>query len=293
MNLHQLRMFAAVVSHEGFSRAAEAVHVSQPAVSKAVSELEHQLDMPLFERGAGQLRLTEAGAVLYDHARTIFGLERAAIADMRSLHELEGGHLTIGASMTIATYLMPPLLARFLDRYPGIDVRIVSDNTEAIQDRLLRYELDLAFVEGPVDDERVDVQHWRDDEMVILANPRHPLLARPVLKPAELSDERWIIREEGSGTRAVTESLLHEAGIEPRRQLEVGSTGAVVESVAAGLGVAMISIEAARDRIASGRVGVLTLPGMKFTRPLYRLGLRRRAHGPAARAFVRIQETER
>lgn len=186
MNLHLLRTFAAVAAHESFSRAAEAIHVSQPAASKAVRELEDQLDMALLKRGGGRVRLTEAGAALYEHARAILALERAAVADLRARQGLEHGSLTIGASMTIATYLLPPLMARFLNRYPGISVRIMSGNTEAIERRLLAYELDIAFVEGPTHDPRVEKTLWHEDELVILAPGDHPLPAKSRINAAEL-----------------------------------------------------------------------------------------------------------
>lgn len=288
MNLHLLRTFAAVVTHGGFSRAANAIHVSQPAVSKAVRELEDQLDMPLLERSSRPLRLTEAGEALYERARAIFALEQEAVADLRARHGLEHGRLTIGASMTIATYLLPPLVACFLDRYPGVEVRIVSDNTEAVAQRLLRYELDVAFVEGPVHDGRIERTHWRDDELVILAPPDQATRRHSQLRTDELSDQRWVVREEGSGTRAVTTPLLKQAGIEMRRMLEVGSVEAVVQNVAAGLGLAMVSVEAVRDQLAAGRVQVIPVSGHRFHRPLHSVNLHGRPISPAAQQFLLI-----
>lgn len=285
MNLNLLRTFAAVAEQASFSRAAEAIHVSQPAVSRAVRELEEQLDIPLVERGRREIRLTEAGAALFAHARAIFALEQAALADIRGRRDIEHGSLTMGASKMIQAYLLPDLIRRFADRYPGVDVRILSDNTDAIERKLLAYELDIAFVEAPIHDSRVELTFWRDDRLVILAAPHHPIADRRSVDPGRLSRQRWIVREEGSGTRAITERLLREAGVDMRRILEVGSNGALVQSVAAGLGLAMVSVEAARDQIALGSVGILELPGKRFGRPLYRARLRSRPASPTTQAL--------
>jgi DNA-binding transcriptional LysR family regulator len=185
--------------------------------------------------------------------------------------------------------LLPPLMARFLNRYPGIDVRVVSGNTEAIHRQLLAYELDVAFVEGPVLDPKVDTISWREDELIILAAADHPLLTRGRIDPVELGKERWVIREEGSGTRAVAESLLREAGIHVRRVLEVGSIAAAVESVAAGLGLSMVSAAAAQEHLKVGKIGVIDFP-VRFKRPLHRIRLRDRPVSPAAEVFTALAE---
>ncbi|PWG61481.1 LysR family transcriptional regulator [Spiribacter halobius] len=290
MNLNLLRTFAAVAENQSFSRAAESIHVSQPAVSRAVRELEEQLDIPLVERGRRQIRLTEAGAALFAHARAIFALEQAALADIRGRRDIEHGSLTMGASKMIQAYLLPELISRFTDLYPGVEVRILSDNTEAIERRLLAYEPDIAFVEAPIHDSRVELTFWRDDELVILAAPHHPVGIRRDVEPATLTRERWILREEGSGTRAITERLLREAGVEVQRMLEVGSNGALVQSVAAGLGIAMVSVEAARDQIALGSVRVVKLQGETLSRPLYRARLHSRPASPTTQAFEALVE---
>lgn len=290
MNLHLLRTFASVVEHKSFSRAAEAIHISQPAVSRAVRELEEQLDIALLERRGGQVHLTDAGAELHEHARAIFALERSALADLRGRLGLERGSLTIGASRTIGTYFLPPVIAEFLHQYPSIDVRIISENTELIERRLLAYELDVAFIEGAIDDQRVELTFWHEDELVILAHAHHPLLlGRGHIDSAELSKECWVIREEGSSTRAVTQALLQQAGVDARRTIEVGGNGALVQSVAAGLGLAMVSVAAAREHLSIGKVEVLDFP-LRFKRPLHRARLRNKPLSPSAQALMAVAD---
>ena len=155
MKLHLLRIFTLVAEHMSFSRAAEALYMSQPAVSKSVRELENQLGQPLFERGAGKLSLTEAGSLLAERGRAILVIERAAEEDMHALAGLLRGILRIGASTTNATYLLPPILADFLRQHPDVDLRLSIQNTLSIVRLLLDYQVDVAVVEGPVDDARI------------------------------------------------------------------------------------------------------------------------------------------
>ena len=287
--LHQLRLFSAVAERRGFSRAAEALHISQPAVSKGVRELEEQLGAALLERGPGGVRLTDAGARLAARARDLFAIERAAEEEMRALRGLERGSLRIGASTTIATYHLPPVLAAFQARHPGVVLRLTSANTWAVLDLLARREIDVALVEGPVEDSAFTVTPWRQERMVFVVAPAHRLIQRGgVAMPADLGEEVFVVREPGSGTREVAERVLAEAGIAPRRTLEVGSTEAIKQLVAAGLGVAIVSRVAAADQIALGGLRALPMEGGDPSRMLNRLRLRGRRPSPAAMAFEQL-----
>ncbi len=285
MNLNALRVFAAVVEHRGFSRAARAIHLSQPAVSKAVRELERRAELPLVERGGRGLRLTEAGEVLYEHARSLFALERAAEEELRARRGLERGTLRVGASTTIATYLLPPLLGAFARRHPGVELRVASANTRDVVRSLTAYQLDVALVEGPVADARVVATPWREDELVVVASADHPLSAREEVEPRELEAERFLVREPGSGTREVAETALAERGIVPERTLELGSTEGIKRAVAAGLGVAVVSRATLEEPLALGTLRVVRVRGLVIRRTLTRLALAGRAPGTAARAF--------
>lgn len=287
MNLQKLRTFAIVVRHNSFSKAAEAIHISQPAVSKAVRDLEQELDVSLIMRTGGQLRLTEAGQSLFEYAQAMLTLEQSALADLRRHQGLEKGHLTIGVTRTIGTFYLPPLIAEFLQHYPGIELQVVTRNTESIERRLLGFELDIAFIEGPIHDNRAHIMPWQDDELVILAKHNHPLLAEHMVTPEALSQERWIIREPGSGTRAVTATLLEEQRVRIRHYLEMGGNGAIIQSVGCGLGIALISSAAAREHLDSGKIGVVPFPH-RFHRPLYQAVLRDKPMTPAAQALMQL-----
>lgn len=286
MNLHLLRLFDAVARRASFSRAADELHISQPAVSKGVREFEAQLGLPLLERGPGGIRLTEAGRLMAGHARTVFAVERAAEEELAALRGLTRGLLRIGASTTVATYVLPPLLGRFHRAHPQVELRLTSANTRAIADLLLRRELDLAIVEGPVTDLGLQVTHWRDDVMVLVAAPGHPLTRRPGPVPASaLVEEILLVREAGSGSGEVVDAILLAHGVVPRQRLEVGGTEAIKQVVMAGLGVALISAHAAVDQIALGKLAVVALRDVVVRRDFNRLSVPDRQPGPAAIAF--------
>lgn len=286
LNLTLLRLFAAVARHRSFSRAAEALHVSQPAVSKGVRELEAQLGSRLLERGPGGVRLTEAGDVLAGHARELFAAERAAEEAMAALRGLERGTLAVGASTTIATYLLPPLLGAFHRAHPAVELCLTSANTQAIARLLLARELDVALVEGPVAEPGLTIRPWREDGMVLIAAPSHRLAREDApIDPLVLRDELLIMREHGSGTREVVSAALATHGIVPRRTIELGSTEASKQAVAAGLGVAILSVAAAADQIALGRLRIVPMRGLSVRRTLTRLGLPGRQPSAAGAAF--------
>jgi len=286
LNLHLLRLFAAVARHQSFSRAAEALNLSQPAVSKGVRDFEAQVGSRLLERGAGGVTLTEAGGLLMRHATAVFAAERAAEEELAALRGLRRGTLRIGASTTVATYQLPPILGAFHRRYPDIELRLTSANTRAVAELLSARELDVALVEGPVDEPGIEVVPWREEAMVLIAAPDHRLArASAPVATAALADEIVIVREPGSGTREVAMAALETHRIVPRQVLEVSSTEAIKQIVAGGLGVAIVSAAAAADQIALGRLAILEARGFAVRRMLSRLRLSGRQPSAPATAF--------
>lgn len=286
LNLHHLRLFAAVVDNGGFTRAAGALNLSQPAISKSLKELESDLGMPLIDRGGRGLQLTDAGRMLYGRARELFGVERVAERELRELRGVKRGSLRIAASTTIATYLLPPILGRFHLRHPNVRIQATSANTRTVLRLLLEARVDLALVEGPVSDARVTIHPWRDDELVVIAPIGHWLIGRGSTSRATVQDiarEQFLVREPGSGTREVSEAALARHGVRLERTMRVGGTEAIKQAVAAGLGLAIVSRAAAADQLALGRIAVLNVDGLTIRRTLTRLELRERAKSVAAR----------
>ena len=285
MNLHHLRIFAAVAEHGGFSRAAAVLRLSQPAVSKTVQQLEHEVGLPLFDRSGRSPRLTEPGMALLARARELFGVERLAEQDLDALRGLERGVLRVGASTTVATYFLPPLLASFHRAHPGVTLRVLSANTRAIARKLLEGRLDVALVEGPVAHERISVLPWREDDLVVIAPATHRLARRKRVVVADLAGEPFILREPGSGTRVVAESALAEHGVHPGATIQLGSTEAIKQAVSAGLGIAIVSRASATDQLTLGHIAVVPLRDMTFPRALTELRLVGRSPSAPAAAF--------
>ncbi|MDM0078532.1 LysR substrate-binding domain-containing protein [Variovorax sp. J2P1-59] len=290
LNLHLLRLFVAVADTGSFSRAAETLWISQPAVSKGIRELEHQLDLTLIERGAGKgFRLTEAGASLLTHAHGIFSMERAALDDVRARVGVQRGSLTIGASTTVASYWLPPYVAAFCVAYPAVVPRVTVGNTQWVCEQLLECRIDLALVEGRVDDERIEVSEWRADALAIVVAPTADLPRRTVT-PEALAQRQWILREPGSGTRQATEALCNAHGIAAEPWMEMASNEAIARTVASGVGISMLPRVVIADMVALGTLRELKLAGTALSRPLYRLRLENRPLAPAALKMVELLE---
>lgn len=283
INLHHLRLFAAVVDSNGFTKAAAALRLSQPAISKSLNELERQLHVKLLDRSGRSIKMTDAGRTLYERASELFGIERVAEQELRELRGLKRGVLRIGASTTIATYLLPPVLGRFHMRYPRVRIQTTSANTRAVLRMLLAFRVDVALVEGPVSHPRVEVRAWREDELVVIAAPDHPLCSREQIDVATLAEQTFLVREPGSGTREVIERAFAMHGIRLSRTMRVGGTEAIKQGVAAGLGVAIVSRAAAMDQLALRKLAILPVEGLSIRRPLTQLTLRGWSPTPAAR----------
>jgi LysR family transcriptional regulator, transcriptional activator of the cysJI operon len=292
LNLHLLRIFFTVAERKSFSRAAEALFVSQPAVSKAVRELEHQLDLPLLERGgagAKGVRLTADGAALFDHARGIFALERAATEDLRARVGVKRGRLSVAASTTIAGYWLPSYAAEFFRKFPSIELSIGVGNTQIACQGLIECEFDLALVEGPVDDPRIVATHWRDDRLRIVAHPDAAVARRRKPTLQEVSDQLWLVREPGSGTRDATERMMRQHGISPGRTIQLGSNEGIARAVASGLGIAMLPALVLRELIGLEQIRPVNYPSdLPLRRPLSLLQLKERPASPAVRAFCDV-----
>lgn len=284
MNMHLLRIFVTVVDAGSFSRAADALSISQPAVSKAVRELETQLDTILLDRQGRSFQPSEPGQALHTYGRSIFALEREAHETLAAFYGLKRGRLTIGASTTIATYWLPPLIAAFHRRHPQIEIRLISENTKQIIELLIDCQLDVALIEGPVGETRIEKRLWFSEEMVVISANSAPAYDS-VDMAKTLSDQVWIMREPGSGSREATEALLQELGTSNPRVIEVGSNEAIVQTVSSGIGLGVVPRICARDQLKLGRIKQVDLGKPSIRRQLYRIRLQHRMVSQVAIAF--------
>ncbi len=196
LNLHLLRFFSAVAQTGSFSRAADELNVSQPAISRGVRDFELQVGCRLLDRGPRGVRLTREGDALFRHAKTLFAMERAAEDELRALRGLGSGALRIGASTTIATYMLPKYLGAFNRAYPSIELSITSENTRSIAGLLIEHKIDVALVEGPVDVPCIVSEAWIADEMVLITSAGHAFVHDDVpIDPVRLDGETFIFRE--------------------------------------------------------------------------------------------------
>jgi DNA-binding transcriptional LysR family regulator len=285
MNLNHLALFRAVAQEGSFTRGAERAYVSQPAVSKQVSELERALGTVLFERIPRGVRLTEAGELLLGYAQRLFALEADAERALAELRGLERGHLRLGASLTIGAYVLPELLGEFHRRYPGVALSVEIANTEAVEHMILEGHVDLGLTEGFWESEELVATTFQEDTLVVIAPPTHPLLAQSPLTAERLCAEPLILREHGSGTRAVAERAFAARGLTLLALMSLGSIEAIKRAVAAGIGLAIVSGLTLDLELAAGRLAVLPLADLVMQRPLHLLFRRSASESRATRAF--------
>jgi DNA-binding transcriptional LysR family regulator len=289
MYAYRLQVFYAVATSGSFSRAArEVLHISQPAVSKHVQALEDELGVPLFQRLGKRVILTEAGRIVQHYAEQVFALATDTQRALQELHGLQRGTLRLGASSTPGIYLLPPVLATFVQRYPGITLEIEIANSQRVVDGVLARQWDLGMIGIPLEHPHLHVQpHWRDTLVLIVA-PHHRLATRSAVTLADLSEETWIFREAGSASGQVVKEVLSGAHLGQAHTLILPGSEGVKQAVMAGLGIAMVSRFAITLEVQQGALRVLPLIDVQAERDLC-LIWRQDSHLPAAvRAFLEV-----
>ncbi len=225
------------------NQAAKTLYLSQPAITKQIHQIETEYGALLFNRKDGRLTLTDSGNVLYPFAKSIvqdfYQSKDAVAANMEGYEET----LKIGASLTIGEYLLPDLLGKFKKNNPDFHVSLYIDNTPKVLELLADDMIDLALVEGLVDDPKLSIDKVKEDELVLIHAPDHPWSKRSEIEIEEIVQERMIWREPTSGTRAIIENFLHDWGILDKVEsyMELGSTQSIKSAVEAGLGVSIVS----------------------------------------------------
>jgi DNA-binding transcriptional LysR family regulator len=269
LTLEQLRIFVAVAEREHVTQAARALNLTQSAVSAAVSAIEARHGVKLFDRVGRRIELTESGRVFLTEARAVLARAAAAEAVLSDLAGLKRGALRLAASQTVASYWMPPLMARYRVAYPGIALNLTIGNTESVAAMVHDGEVDLGFVEGEVVDAALDIAAVADDQLIVVTAAAAAPRKRAPLRPADIKAMRWIFRERGSATRSIFENALLGVGVEPSALdivLELPSNEAVRAAVEHGAGAAALSRLAVADALASGALVALNfaLPKRQF-----------------------------
>jgi DNA-binding transcriptional LysR family regulator len=288
MNRTQLSAFAAVAEAGGFTKGAQRLMVSQPAVSLHVSELEQALRTKLFDRLPRGVRLTAAGRILLNFAKRIESLEGEAEAAIADLLGLRRGRLVVGASLTVGSYFLPVALGEFRRKYPQIDLDLEIANTKQIEALLRENRVDLAFTEGLAPKDASSAQSIYDDRLVPIAAPDHPIRKRKRLTAAMVCRDELILREVGSGTRDVIEEVLTRLRLKIKPLMSLGSTEAIKRAVEAGVGLAIVSELAVENEVRAGTLVVLPVAALTVARPFRVLRPAAKTDSPAAAAFLEV-----
>ncbi len=258
----RLQVFYTVARQLSFTKAAESLHMTQPAVTFQVRQLEEHFNTRLFDRTHNRISLTEAGKQVYHYADQIFALYSQMENAVREVTGEVSGALIIGASTTIAEYMLPALLGDFKARYPDVVIHLKVSNSDGVVHMVENNDIDLGVVEAPVNNKNLVVEVCRQDQLVVITPPGHPLAGREAVAIQELFEYPFICREEGSGTREViAECLARESGSggELKVSMELGSPEAVKGAVEAGMGISIMSRATIHKELQLGTLAAVPL----------------------------------
>jgi len=268
----RLQVFHTVAKRLNFTRAAEELFISQPAVTRHIQELEQQFKVKLFERNGTRIRLTEAGQRLLQHTEELFAVYRNIEFDMSSLTQRQSGRLYLGGSMTTAPYVIPPILARFHGRYPDVEVSLITGNTQQIEQALEQQEIDLGIVEGHSRHSSISYTEFMKDEIVLVSNPAHPLAKRASIRPEDLTRIPLLLREPGSGTLEVLAHALKGIGIklsQLNKEMQLNSTEIIKSYLLNAPCMAFLSINAVGKELQNNECCIIDVKGLHIERNFY------------------------
>ena len=284
LTIRQLEVLAAVGREGSVTAAAESLHLTQPAVSMQLRQLEEQLDLALFETVGRRLQITEPGKELVRLAVELLArlddLEQTA----RSLRGVGSGRVRLGVVST-AKYFAPRLLAQFVKLHPGLEFKLTIHNRAEIIDQLQSYAIDLGIMGQPPEGLHFEGTPFAPNPLVAIAAPSHPLSLRRGLQPQDLADQPFVVREPGSGTRSAMDRFLADHDVKFRTVMEADSNETIKQAVMAGIGLGFVSLHTVRPELAAGRIAVLDVLGLPLRRQWYVVHSRQRRLTPAAEEF--------
>jgi LysR family transcriptional regulator, transcriptional activator of the cysJI operon len=288
----QLLVFVTVVEKENFSRAAEVLHMTQPAVSQYIQTLERTMGTKLLERSNKFVRLNKAGQIVYHHAKEILGLYHKMQGLVDDLTNNASGELAIGASYTFGEYVLPHIIANLSKQYPLIQPAITIGNTHEIEELVHNRTIDLGIVEGEIKNKKLQIEVIAEDFMFIIVSVSHPLAKRKNLKLSDLEKETWIVREKGSGTREAAEGMFAKFQFFPKKIMEFGSTQIIKESVEAGLGISLLSQRVIQKEMSLQKLHILEIKGFPIIRNFFLITPLSEFQTKATELFIHILRNE-
>lgn len=292
LKLDWVRSFIAVADTGGFTKAAKAIHLSQPAVSTHIKELEENLGTKLFEHIGGRVRLSRAGEAAAREARKVLESVKSFRDIVVESEETVRGTLALGASTTPGNYLLPPLMGRFERLHPQAKTSLFIGNSTEVLERMTANEVDLGLVGFAPPGTDFVHRPFAQDEIVLFAGSDHPLARKRRLRPADLAGERILRREADSATRGLGDAWFSSQDLHPPT-MELGSPETVKRAAAAGLGIGILSRFAIEWELGAKRLAVLDVPGFPIRRPLHVAHLRKKHLTPAMKSFLQLVERPR
>ena len=278
---------------QSFSKAAQELSISQPAVSIQVRELENSLGTSLLHRMRRELRLTETGEAVFSYTQRIFALANEMHRVVQDIQGLQTGRLTIGSSTTPGEYILPWLIGKFRQEHSGIQVSLTISNTQTVIDRIYTHELDIGMAGSPVNLKGLASFPYVLDRLVVIASPSHPLAQQEEIGIRDLRKHDFIMREVGSATRKTAEDQLTARRVEPQVTMELGSNEAIKRAVAAGLGLGILSEFAITPDVAAGLIKVLQVKRWDCSRQLSVFYRDDKYLSAAQNAFIEFLRTDK
>jgi len=288
VTFRQLTLFESVARHLSFTRAAEELHLSQPAVSMQIRQLEDSVGSPLFEKTGKQISLTEAGREVFHYSQGINSQLVEMEGVIEALRGLSRGRLHIAVASTV-NYFAPRLLAAFHQKYPGIHLELDVTNREKLIQALIDNSVDMVLMGQPPANVEVESEAFMDNPLVVVAPPEHPLCGEKAISVGRLAEEVFLMREPGSGTRQAMQRFFSEHAVEIRQGMKMTRNEAIKQAVRAGLGLGIVSTHTIELELETRRLIILDVDDFPIRRQwflVYRKGKRLSPAGQAFRSFV-------
>lgn len=289
--LRQLQIFIATAHYQNVSQAAEALAMSQSAASSALKELEAQFDIQLFDRVGKRLQLNSTGETLRAQAAAL--LQQASELEQSFLAQPSISELSIGATLTIGNYLAIDLIQAFKRLHPKAKLELKVANTQSIANAVRNFEIDIGLIEGEYHDERLLIEPWQNDELSIFCSPAHPFAKKRKLSDKDLTQAKWVMREQGSGTRQIFERAMSGLSSDIDIELELEHTEAIKHAVSANMGLGCLSKTAINEGIKRGDFVALKAPQRDFTRQFYFVLHKQKYTSEAVKAWLALCKSKK
>lgn len=281
-----LQTFRVLAKKGSFSKTAEELCITQPAVSIHIKSLEEYYRVGLFDKVDRKFVLTEAGRTLYSYTERLFNLTDETRRTLNEFSDLQRGSLYLGASSNIGVYILPSFLGRFKNKFPKLTIKVSIGNTRTIEHKILSSELDIGLVEAPIRSSEIAIEPWRDERLIVVTSPSHHFVKLNKITPHQLIDEPFMVGEGGSGTGRVLREKLPTIADKLKIFLELGSTEAVKRAVEEGLGISIVGESTVYRELKTGRLKEIHINGVNLQKKFNFVYLKGKIFTPTMIEFI-------